>query len=255
MNELFPSSIRDSFLAKMKRRACQHAKTIVVVSERTKKDLLVFYPFVDPGRVHVTYNGVDNDYFPDTRSTSFSVGHETFSPRGYFLYVGTRGYCKNFPFALKVLAEARAQGLDLPLVVVGGGSLSEMEWSYCKEQGIPREAICQISGIPNATLRVLYSNCIALLIPSIYEGFGLPAAEAARCGALVLSARGSALDEIVGETDYAFDLSCEHEPSRVLALGLDSPYAESERYRMKARSQKFNWDLSTKKLLDIYNEI
>ena len=66
-----------------------------------------------------------------------------------------------------------------------------------------------------------YSNCTALLIPSIYEGFGLPALEAARCGALVLAARGSALDEIVGD-EYSFDLNRKDEILRVLALGFDN---------------------------------
>lgn len=255
MNEMFPTGIRDTLLAQLKRRACQSAQMIVVVSERTRQDLLKHYPFVDPGRVRVMYNGVDDTFFPDPRKGSFAVGLKTLMPRGYFLYVGTRGYCKNFPFVLRFLAEARAQGLDLPLIVVGGGPISENEWSLAGEIGIQKDAIHQFSGLSNAELRVLYSNCLALLIPSIYEGFGLPAAEAAKCGALVLSARGSALDEIVGETDFAFDLGREKEPSRILSLGLDSEYAESERVRMKERSNRFSWDSSVEKLIDVYNEI
>ena len=64
MNEKYPASVRDLVLARLKRHACRHAEAIVVVSERTKQDLLMYYPFVDPGRVHVTYNGVDDETWP-----------------------------------------------------------------------------------------------------------------------------------------------------------------------------------------------
>lgn len=255
MNEIFPSSPRDIILAKLKKRACQHAKAIVVVSEQTKMDLLKYYSFVDPSKVFVIYNGVDEVFFPEPSSSIFTVESKTLTPKGFFLYVGTRGNCKNFPYALKVLAEAHAQGLKIPLIVVGGGPLSKNEWSLSKKLGIPQDTIQQILIISNTKLRVLYSNCLALLIPSIYEGFGLPAAEAARCGALILSARGSALDEIVGETDFSFDLSRKCEPSRVLALGLESNLADLERTRMRTRSVKFNWDNSTNKLMELYENL
>lgn len=255
MNEIFPMTLRDKFLAMQKKRACTHAKSIVVVSKRTKTDLLKYYPFVDPGRVYVTYNGVDDDFYADPRSETFTVEDKTLIPRGYFLFVGSRGFCKNFPYALRVVSEAHAQGLKIPLVIIGGGAFSKKEFAYSKQLGIPHHAIHQILVVSNPNLRILYSNCLALLIPSIYEGFGLPAAEAARCGALVLSARGSALDEIVGETDFSFDLAREKEPSRLLALGLETAFAESERTRLKSRSEKFNWHASTDKLMEIYNEI
>jgi mannosyltransferase len=93
------------------------------------------------------------------------------------------------------------------------------------------------------------------LIPSIYEGFGLPAAEAARCGALVLSATGSALDEIVGSTKFSFNLNMDNEINRILELGLLSHESNIERQKMHKRSFKFSWDLSAKKLLEIYDTV
>lgn len=253
MNEKYPTSFRDQLLAYLKKRACRHAEAIVVVSERTKQDLLEHYSFVDPGRVHVTYNGVDGEYFPETYVTAFEAGPVSLSPRAYFLYVGTRGYCKNFPYVLRFMAEARAQGLDLPLIIVGGGALTKTELAEVARHGIPTTSLKQISGLSEAELRRLYSNCLALLIPSIYEGFGLPAAEAARCGALVLAARRSALDEIVGETDYAFDLQRAGEIARVLALGLDNARVDAERERMRKRSAMFDWDASAEKLMEVYD--
>ncbi len=255
MNEKFPQGCRDLLLAFLKRRACLSADAIVVVSQQTRKDLLKYYPFVDAGRVHVTYNGVDEEFYPEPLEVPFWAGSESLSPRGYFLYVGSRGFCKNFPFVLRFVAEAWLQGLKLPLIIVGGGKLSDQEWAKAKAFGLPPSAVRQISDVSNVQLRRLYSNCISLLIPSIYEGFGLPAAEAARCGALVLAARGSALDEIVGETDYSFDLAQDWEPARVLRLGLNGKQADGERARMKARSAIFDWNASAAKLMEIYDEL
>lgn len=255
MNELYPSGVRDVLLARMKERACRSAASIFVVSERTKQDLLRHYSFVDPGRVHVTYNGVGAEYFPELFDSRFTVGDLHLSPRCYFLYVGTRGLCKNFPYALRLLAEARGQGLDMPLVVVGGKSLTRGELDTIKMYELPSDSVIHIQGVSNAALRRLYSNCLAIFVPSIYEGFGLPAAEASRCGALVLAARGSALDEIVGDTEYALDLTRDSEPARVIALGLDNAKADLERSRLRTRSAMFSWEASAAKLMGVLNDI
>ncbi|MCH4565440.1 glycosyltransferase family 4 protein [Halomonas sp. EGI 63088] len=255
MNEKFPSSFRDPILARIKKRACRHADRIVVVSECTRKDLLRHYPDVDPGIVEVIYNGADEEFFPEPISEPFNVMGERIVPFRYFLYVGTRGYCKNFPYVLSILAKAWSKGLEYRLVIVGGGPLSSRELASAAALGLPPTTFLQISGIDNATLRRLYSNTSALLIPSIYEGFGLPALEAARCGALVLASRGSALDEIIGETDYAFDLNAKNEIPRVLSLGFDNANAEAERARLLKRSDMFSWDRSVKRLIEIYDEL
>jgi len=254
MNELFPSSFRDIILAKLKRRACSCADRIVVVSEHTRQDLLRHYPEVDPGKVQVLYNGADDEFFPEVLNAPFEIEGELIEPRSYFLYVGTRGYCKNFPYAMRFLAAAHAQGMRHRLVVVGGGPFSRIEMAQSAKLGVPDGALVQLSGVGNESLRQLYSNAVALLMPSRYEGFGLPALEAARCGALVLASRGSALEEVVGETDYSLDLNREREIERVLSMGFDNTAANAERSRVLLHSARFSWDRSVQQLADIYED-
>jgi mannosyltransferase len=169
--------------------------------------------------------------------------------------VGTRGYCKNFQFAVHFLAESIKRGFNYPLLVAGGAPFNKKEMDLMKSLDLTPEVICHLGAVSNSQLRTLYSNCIALLIPSIYEGFGLPAAEAARCGALVLSARGSALDEIVGDTEYAFDLADEREISRVFDLGMFSRASDEARAEMNKRSLEFNWDASVVRLEHVYESL
>jgi len=255
MNEYFPKSFRDPILVRLKRRALDSADRIIVVSECTKRDLLKYYRGIDPGIVHVIYNGVDDEFNCETHTTSFSVCSRQIEPKSYFLYVGTRGYCKNFPFVLRFFGEALRQGLDAQLVIVGGGELEKAEQQVLAAMNINDERILQFQEVESDDLRRLYSNTIALLIPSLYEGFGIPALEAARCGALVLAADGSALTEIVGESDYLIDLKRPGEISRILSLGFDNASAEAERNRLLQRSFMFDWDRSVAQLQDVYNSL
>ncbi|MDG1693888.1 MAG: glycosyltransferase family 1 protein [Porticoccaceae bacterium] len=255
INEIFPESFRDRALARMKKEACLNADKIIVISQTTKDDLLKHYSFVDPGKVEVVYNGVDEEFYPDPWLGHHRVDDKELKPNSFFLFVGARGTCKNFSYALKFLQANYNQGLTLPLILVGGGSFSEKEKRYARELGLPSSAIRQLTNVDNNLLRRLYSSCQALLIPSIYEGFGLPALEASRCGALVLASRGGALGEIVGETDYAFDLRSKDDYLRVIAKGFDNTLAKQERDRLLVRSQRFGWESAVKRHAEIYGEL
>lgn len=255
MNEKFVRSYRDIILSRQKKWACKHADIVVTVSKKTRDDLLEFYPFVKPKNVHVVYNGVDERFYPEKFNKPFSLEGKYLQEREFFLYVGNRGYCKNFPFVLDFLGEAWAQGLRHPLILVGGPSFSKREWRTFNRLGLPSSALLHLQSIGTDVLRVLYSNCLALLIPSIYEGFGLPAAEAARCGALVLASQGSALDEIVGQTNYTFNLNHKNEALRILKLGLNNHGSDETRDNLRLKSKAFNWDESAKKLGRLYESL
>ena len=114
MNELYPSSFRDPVLARLKKRACRNADAIVVVSERTKQDLLRFYPFVDPGRVSVIYNGVGDEYYPEVVSEVFGVNGTQLRSREYF-YMYKRGNFKG-TVCIKFPRGGVEQGLKIPLI-------------------------------------------------------------------------------------------------------------------------------------------
>jgi len=255
INELFPKSFRDSILARVKRRAIEAADRIVVVSECTKRDLLRYYGGIDPEVVHVIYNGVDQEFFPELVEGPLRVQRQALRPRLYFLYVGTRGYCKNFEWVLKFYSLAVRQGFQGQLVLVGGGNLSRAERATLAHAGIEQARVVSLQGVQSIELRRLYSNATAVLIPSLYEGFGLPALEAARCGALTLASNRSALPEIVGESDYMIDLDAPDEISRLLSLGFDGVKAADERDRVLQRSHAFDWDRSIEQLRNIYDEL
>lgn len=255
INEKYPSHPRDLILSKIKKHACSVADHIVVVSECTKKDLLEHYPSIDPNTVSVIYNGVDDSFFPDNCKAVIKTPRGVIEPNKYFLYVGGRGKCKNFNYVLSIFSKAQRKKKGNKLVIVGENSLSNKEYAVAKELGIDLNDIIQIGYADHTLLRQLYSNSLGLLIPSLYEGFGLPALEAARCGSIVIGASGSALDEVVGDSNYMIDLTKENEIERILDLVFDDESQEVEAKRLLERSSKFCWNNSVSKLENLYKDL
>lgn len=255
INEKYPSHPRDFVLSKIKKHACSVADHIVVVSECTKKDLLEHYPSIDPNTVSVIYNGVDDSFYPEICKAVFKTPKGIIEPNKYFLYVGSRGKCKNFNYVLSIFSKAQHRKKGIKLVIVGEKSLSNKECAAAKELGIDLNDITQIGYANHALLRQLYSNSLGLLIPSLYEGFGIPALEAARCGSLVIGASGSALDEVIGDSTYMINLTKKNEIERILDLVFDDESQEAEAKRLLERSNKFLWNDSVSKLEVLYRDL
>ena len=255
MNEKYPFHPRDFILARIKKNACKRADHIVVVSECTKNDLINFYPFVDPNMISVIPNGVSDSFFPEINSSEIFIQGNIIEPKNYFLYVGTRGMCKNFKYALSIFSEAKKRNKNHKLVIVSKLPLDKNEFKLANSLGINTNDLVQIEYVDNSLLRLLYSNCLALLIPSKYEGFGLPALESSKCGSIVIGAKGSALDEVVGESEYMINLSKKNEIKRVLDLDFYKEDATKESKRLLERSKNFSWAKSVSKLENIYKTL
>lgn len=255
MNEKFPKNYKDVLLSMKKKHACKKADIIFTVSKKTKSDLLELYDFVEEENVKVVYNGVSKEFYHDKAVAPFIIEQKQLIPKKYFLYVGTRGFCKNFSYVLKFFHYSLKNGCNNHLVIVTNSPLSKQENDYISRIGISTSRIITFQNISSDELRKLYSNCLAMLMPSIYEGFGIPAAEAARCGALVLSSKNSAIEEIIGKSEYSFNIDLKGEIERVFSLGFRNEKSDIERNRVLARSKKFNWDNSASEIEQVYRKL
>jgi glycosyltransferase involved in cell wall biosynthesis len=208
-------------------RASRYAARVLAVSERTKADVVELYG-VPPERITVTPHGVDPIFSPGEGGG-----------RSYALFVGAVQERKN-PFA--ALEAARAAGL--PLVVAGPSRDAELARELVRRGADVRGYVTQ------AELADLYRGADCLLMPSRYEGFGLPVLEAMASGTPVVAVPDPALREVAG--DAAVFVSLER-----LADGIREALADRERLVAAglARARLFSWDETARRTVDVYREV
>lgn len=208
--------------------SARRAARVLAVSERTRRDLVELYGIPD-GKIVVTPNAVDPAFAPRDES----------SQGRYALFVGAVQERKD---PLAALAAAEAAGL--PLVVVG----PEKEPRLAAEL---RRRGADVRGyVPQPELVELYRGAAALVLPSRYEGFGLPVLEAMACGTPVVAAPDPALREVAG------DAAIFAEPGG-LADGLRRALAERPRLREAGleRARAFSWEETARRTLAVYEEL
>jgi glycosyltransferase involved in cell wall biosynthesis len=165
----------------------RRARQVVTVSEFSRGELAAVLG-LDPGAVAVVPNGVDSSVFsPDADPGPVRAAHALDRP--YALAVGTRIARKN----AAALREAglRLDELGIELVLAGSGR------SYMRAEDEPPGR--PLGYVDDALLPGLYAGAELLLMPSLYEGFGLPCLEAMACGTPVVAADRGALPETCGD--------------------------------------------------------
>lgn len=192
------------------RRCLIEGTHIATVSERSREDLIEWIG-ADPARVVNTYQPVDTptdilDGDPDALDSWLGRLFDLHR-HGYFLFFGAIEPKKN----VRRLIEAYLQtGIETPLVIVGhDGWHADRELTLLAGgHGVAlsgARAIRRIDYLPRAMLMRLVRGARAVLFPSIYEGFGLPAAEAMAMGVPVLTSNTGASPEIAGDAAITID--------------------------------------------------
>jgi glycosyltransferase involved in cell wall biosynthesis len=209
---------------------------VIVNSSFTAQEVASQYR-VPPEKVSVVYPGVAHHVF--------SPGHH--SPpefqNGYFLVVGPTFGHKNTESVVRALFEVRRELSGLRLKVCGGwpAYLRRLE-AMVSELNLDR-AVEFLGHVPLQRLVDLYHGAIALVYPSLYEGFGLPPLEAMACGCPVIASNAASLPEVCGDAALLVDpLDVREIASAMIRLATDPGLWQSLRERGLARASQFNWE-------------
>jgi len=242
-----------AFEGKLKRAA-----RIITISEFSRQEIIDILG-VAQEKVAVTYLGASPEFRPlsITREDKLLFQARYGLPDKYFLYVGTIEPRKNLARlieAFHLLKQEKAQA-DMKLVLAGGkGWIDRDIFDRVKELRL-QEEIVFTGYIEGRDLPILYNLAVALVFPSLYEGFGLPPLEAMACGTPVISSDVSSIPEIVGDAGILID------PYQVTELAeamLRVARSESLRAEMSRagleRSRKFSWQRCAAETLQIYRE-
>ena len=231
----------DKDLLNYKKKSIDFADEIICISNNTKSDLLNFYN-VDESKVSVIHLGVEKKNY--IKRVKFD--------QQVILYVGDRRKYKNFDRFIKAYSISNNLVKNAKIICFGGGKFTEDEKKNIKSLQIPENKISQISGDDNL-LNQLYKSVEFLIVPSLYEGFGLPILEAMSCGCPVLCGDKSSMPEVANDA----------------ALYFDANEVDSIRYSMQSffektiikkkliqrgfeNIKKFTWKSCAKNTLEIY---
>ncbi|MBR4218200.1 MAG: glycosyltransferase family 4 protein [Bacteroidales bacterium] len=178
------------------RSACRAADRIVAVSECTKRDIVKFIG-ISPSKIDVVYQGCNPIFSMPISVDDVDRVRKSYSlPEKYLLNVGTIEERKNVLLIVKALE--KLDDKDIPLIVIGRKmKYAMMVEDYARHHGLENR-IRYLSDVPTADLPALYHMASIFIYPSRYEGFGIPIIEAQSCGAPVIAATGSCLEEAAG---------------------------------------------------------
>ena len=240
--------------------AARWADRIVTVSQASKKALQAWSGWPDH-RIRVITEGPDPIFCPRAHDpdASAALGLYGIPPEtSFLLYVGGLSPHKN----LLRLIDAFARGARQDAFLVLAGDINDVFHTHVPQI---RAAIAQhglhdrviLTGfVPDDDLVYLYTRATALVLPSLMEGFGLPAVEAMACGTPVISSRAGSLPEVVGEAGIYFDPTDVGSMAAAIGSLLNNlEYRDTLARRAVQQAALFTWDASARALLACFDEL
>ncbi|HST03452.1 MAG TPA: glycosyltransferase family 1 protein [Chloroflexia bacterium] len=255
------------FLSKTVPGAVRRADGIIAVSEQTKRDLVRLMG-VAPEKVTVVHNGVDERFraagrgeIVDEQAQSARLRQELGLPERFVLHVGTLEPRKNLVRLIEGYAQAvSAMTGDEKVALVLAGRKG---WLYepilaagtrvNSESASTGARVVFVDYVDERDLPLLYRMAEVFAYPSLYEGFGLPVAEAMSCGTPVLVSEDDALAEVVGEAALVVDArSVESIAGGISRLLGDADLRRALSDAGRARAARFTWETAAEQVLQVY---
>ena len=206
-------------------RVVRAASRVIAVSEFTKRELVELLG-TPPEKVTVIPNGVADVFSPDGPAAEGD----------YVLSVGTLEPRKNLA---RVEEATRLSGAELRVVGARGwGGVQAAGW---------------LGRVPDDELARLYRGAKCVVYASLYEGFGLPIAEAMACGTPVVTSRGGATEETAGGAAVLVD---PYDPAAI-AAGIAEAVERCDELRRLGleRARAFSWDEAARATAEVYREV
>ena len=246
------------------KQACKVADAVIAISQQTKADLIDFYK-VPEEKIFISYQSC-NPIFQQTISAAEKalVKKRYHLPDEYFLFVSSIAPRKNLWLICKAMILLKDK-MDIPLVVIGNGKKEKEEVKKIMLDNGIADRLILLNEMPvakesnfttAADFPAIYQQALALIYPSIFEGFGAPLLEALWSGLPVISSNTSSLPEVGGDaalyfspTDY--ELLAQH----MLDVATNYNLAVSLREKGFIQAQQFTTQKYADSLMSVYQHI
>jgi len=213
------------------------AKKIATVSEYSKKEISETFN-INPAKIDVIYSSADHirDIEPD-----FSILEKfpALKEKQFFFSLGSLSKRKNIKWIIEY-----AKRHPESTFAISGTSLSTVKVNELDDE-IPHN-IVMLGYLDDSKVKALMTKCLAFVLPSYYEGFGLTPLEALRCGAQIIIAKAASLPEIYGKTAHYIDpYDIDTDLDILLNDSVEKPYEIIAKY---------SYDISARKVYNIIKD-
>lgn len=235
-------------------RSLEQSAAIVTDCQFVKNELVEVFG-VAPAKITPVFLGVSPDFVPMPQAHAQSVLESYGLIFGsYFLCVGTLEPRKNIPTLLEAFSSLPQDiQKSYPLVLVGmrGWLTSGIE---SRMRPLADKGLVKVLGyVPDPHMSALYSGARAFILPSLYEGFGLPVLEAMACGVPVIASRSSSIPEVAGDAGILCDpMDATAFADAMRQLAEDAPLRQNLSAAGIARAASFSWQATAKATISVY---
>lgn len=236
-----------SFLT-MQKKVARQLHNVVTVSERSREDIAAAFD-MQPAGISLVYNGIDTDEFrpmPEVSRQPFRI----------MATASADAPLKGVRYLLEAVAELIPRYPQLELLMVGKPKANGDTEQLIEALNIGGH-IRFVSGIATEQLVRYYAEAQVVVVPSLYEGFGLPAGEAMACGVPVVSTDGGALPEVVGKAGIQVPVKDAKAIATAVAALFDD---EDRRQQLGAEGRArilelFCWKRAAGQMTDYYQQV
>ena len=219
--------------------------SIMCVSHSTAHDLIQYFPKAED-KISVIYPGVEKSTIKPTKPE-----------KPFMLFVGTIEPRKNLSSLLKAyasLSEAIKNNIDL--VIAGGHGWGEKNLLVFVEHLGLKHRIKYVPSPSQIKLNNLYAQCQFLVLPSLYEGFGLPLAEVMQYGKPVITSNWSSMPEVTGDAGLLVNSKNVGELKEAIEeLVCNSKLLRDLGRRASIRSALFHQEKNAQNLIDYFKNL
>jgi glycosyltransferase involved in cell wall biosynthesis len=240
-------------LTKWTKYSAGKARRIFTISESSKGDIIKEYGI--PGyKIAVIYPGIKDTRVNKTEELKMNEIKEKYGiKKDFILYVGTLQPRKN---VVRLIAAFSKLHKDIDLVIVGKkGWLYEEILAAPKKYGI-EEKVKFLDSVTDEDLPAFYQNALCFVLPSLYEGFGLPVLEAMKNGCPVITSNISSLPEAGGEAALYIDpQNVDDIKDKLESVISDDKLRKNLIEKGYGQVKKFSWEKTAKETLNVLTKI
>lgn len=258
--EHFPVGVRGRAKWLMQKHLLQNASKVIVDSDCSGRDVRDIGA-IKEDKIRTVYLAADQAFKKlEIGNWKLEIRQKFNLPDKFLLYVGDATWNKNLPRLIEAVKKT-----EYKIVFVGkvwGGLLSDISnnpWNDDLRLVLKKidgdEQFIKLGFVPDEELVKIYNIASALIMPSIYEGFGLPVLEAANCGCPVICSKGGSLPEVAGEAVYYIDeASSESITEGIRKVMKDLSLRKKLSEKGLTQANKFTVEKSIKDLVKVYEE-